>query len=193
MNKSESIDELAAALAKAQGSINDAVKSASNPYFKSKYADLAAVRAAVREPLTSNGLAISQIAASNDQAAIVETVLMHSSGQWVSGVLAIPVTKRDAQGYGSAISYARRYGLMAILGMASDDDDDANSAVGIAPQTDGANQALLDEAKKKAQEGKQSLTEWWKSLPQDKRKQFRADQLSELKAIAEGANGTAVA
>jgi ERF superfamily len=193
VNKSESIDELAAALAKAQGSINDAVKSASNPYFKSKYADLAAVRAAVREPLTSNGLAISQIAASNDQAAIVETVLMHSSGQWVSGVLAIPVTKRDAQGYGSAISYARRYGLMAILGMASDDDDDANSAVGIAPQADGANQALLDEAKKKAQEGKQSLTEWWKSLPQDKRKQFRADQLSELKAIAEGANGTAVA
>lgn len=188
MQKSEAINELATALAKAQGAIDDAKKTNINPHFKNRYADLASVRAAIREPLAANGLSISQIASSNEQAAIVETVLMHTSGQWIAGVLALPVTKKDAQGYGSAISYARRYGLMAMLGMASDEDDDGNAATekpsSVDPET-------FAKAADIAKTGKDNLTDWWKKLPKKDRDTFTTEQIAKLKAIAEEASGTA--
>lgn len=124
MNKSESIASLAKALAIAQGQMGGAVKGKANPFFKSVYADLSSVVDAIREPLTNNGLSFVQVTHPSERnEIIVETVLMHESGEWLSGTLAMPVSKTDAQGFGSAITYAKRYGLQGLLGVPSEDDD----------------------------------------------------------------------
>jgi hypothetical protein len=128
MKMSDTIAEIATALAKAQGMMEDASKDALNPHFKSKYADLAAVRAVIREPLAVNDLALVQPARLYDGEVEVETMLLHKSGEYLAETLRMPVGKRDAHGVGSAISYARRYGLMSLLGLAADDDD-GNAAV----------------------------------------------------------------
>ena len=98
MNTSEEIHELATALSKAQGEIEDAAKGAENPYYKSKYADLAAVRGVIREPLAKNGLSIVQNPATVQGGVEVETILLHSSGQYMSSKLFMPVAKIDAHG-----------------------------------------------------------------------------------------------
>ncbi len=124
MNKSESIKELATALAKAQRSMGGAKKDSSNPFYKSTYSDLSSVVTAIREPLSSNGLSFIQATEPSDKDEIrVITMLMHESGEWLSSTIAIPVSKADAQGYGSAITYAKRYGLQGLLGVPSEDDD----------------------------------------------------------------------
>lgn len=134
MNKSENINELALALSKAQASMNNAKKDSKNPFFKSSYADLASVWDAAREPLSSNELAIMQTTIPSDKdEVIVETILAHSSGQWISSVLALPVSKADSQGYGSALTYARRYGLSSMVGVAPAEDD-GNAATAAAPK-----------------------------------------------------------
>lgn len=134
MDKSESLNMLAAAMAKAQGAIKGALKDADNPFFKTKYADLASVVEAIRGPLSTNGLSYVQIAHSIQDAAAFETVILHSSGEWLScGVLSVPVTKADAQGFGSASTYCRRYSLSAAFGVAPEDDD-ANAAAKAAPK-----------------------------------------------------------
>ena len=122
MPQSETIGKLAEALAKAQGTIRHAVRSAENPFFKSRYADLAAVWTACREPLSANGLAVVQTTVAGDAVTVV-TTLIHSSGEWVSGELSVLPAKRDPQVAGSAITYLRRYGLAAIAGVATEDDD----------------------------------------------------------------------
>ena len=143
---SPSIAALAAALAKAQGSIKAAVKGKENTYFNSKYADLAAVWEACREALTQNGLAVVQSPGEiADGRMHMTTMLLHSSGEWMRGDLAIPLgNKLDAQGYGSATSYARRYALAAFVGVASDDDD-GNAAAANAPANDKAKAPTLTE------------------------------------------------
>ena len=125
MNKSDSIAALAAALAKAQGTMKGAVKDSANPFFKSKYADLASVVEAIRSAFSANGLSYIQTIQPSDRDEVrVETMILHSSGEWIScGVLALPVSKVDAQGYGSALTYARRYSLSAAVGVAPEDDD----------------------------------------------------------------------
>jgi hypothetical protein len=123
MTKSDTINELAAALSAAQGEMRDAAKDASNPFFKSNYADLASVREAVRETFHKHGLAVSQVFNRDDHGVVVETVLMHKSGQWLCGGLSIKPVKDDPQGIGSAITYARRYSLQAVAGIAAEDDD----------------------------------------------------------------------
>jgi hypothetical protein len=137
MNKSESIAGLAAALAKAQGAMKGAVKDSANPFFKSKYADLASVVEAIRAAFSSNGLSYVQTVQSSELDEVrVETMILHSSGEWIScGVLALPVSKNDAQGYGSALTYARRYSLSAAVGVAPEDDD-GNAAVAAKPTVD---------------------------------------------------------
>ena len=137
MNKSESIAGLAAALAKAQGAMKGAVKDSANPFFKSKYADLASVVEAIRAAFSANGLSYVQTVQSSDLDEVrVETMILHSSGEWIScGVLALPVSKNDAQGYGSALTYARRYSLSAAVGVAPEDDD-GNAAVAAKPTVD---------------------------------------------------------
>lgn len=129
MNKSETIGELAKALATAQGEIENASKNAKNPHFKSNYADLAEVINTVRPIMSKHGISISQFPAFEGGLASVETIVMHTSGEWMSGISSAPVTKQDAQGVGSAITYLRRYSLAAIAGIAQEDDD-GNNAVG---------------------------------------------------------------
>lgn len=135
MRTSESINEIAAALAKAQGAIEGAVKGKENPHFRSKYADLGAVWDACREHLSKNGIAVVQpinVVESPDRTAAVQVVLtrlVHGSGQWIEdGGTPLLLSKQDMQGLGSAITYARRYGLMSMVGIAPEDDD-GNAAV----------------------------------------------------------------
>lgn len=123
MNKSESIKEIATALNKAQAEMSGAKKSANNPFFKSKYADLGAVVEAIKVAFADNGLSYSQFPIFLDGKVGVETILMHSSGEWLSSELYLPMTKQDPQAAGSAITYARRYALQAIAGIPSEDDD----------------------------------------------------------------------
>lgn len=146
--RSESIAKLAAALSKAQGKIEAASKDRSNPFFGSKYADLANVWDVCREPLAENGLAVIQLVLSParidaglyETRAIVETILAHESGEWISGTISLPVLgpelkgggrgEVNAQSYGSAITYARRYSLAAMVGVYQDDDDGSQVGTG---------------------------------------------------------------
>ena len=131
MNRSEQINELAGALALAQAELENATKSSNNPHFKSKYADLAEVLNTVRPVLAKHGLSFVQFPgyAHEPKVVAVETILMHKSGQFISGTVAAPVSKPDAQGVGSAITYCRRYSLAAVVGIAQEDDD-GNEASG---------------------------------------------------------------
>ena len=125
MLKSEQINELAAALAKAQGQIEGAKKSSSNPFFKSKYADLAECWNTCREALTANEISVIQMPEEiNENGRLnITTMLAHSSGQYISSTLTMTVTKLDPQAIGSAITYGRRYALAAMVGLAQEDDD----------------------------------------------------------------------
>ena len=119
-----SFNKVAAALVKAQKEFGPALKSSSNPHFKSRYADLAACVEAVIDALNNNGIALTQRVSPCDDGVIVETVFIHESGEIINcGQLHVPATKQDAQGYGSALTYARRYSLMAACGIAPEDDD----------------------------------------------------------------------
>lgn len=133
MNKSEQINELAAALAKAQGKIKGAIKDSINPHYKSKFADLDGCWDVAREPLSSNGLSIIQLAGSSDGRVVVTTMLAHSSGQWIASDLCLPVAQATAQAIGAAITYGRRYGFCAMVGV-TQEDDDGNSASRAVPQ-----------------------------------------------------------
>lgn len=125
MKHSESIKEIAAALSKAQGAMAGAKKDSENPHYKSKYADLASIVEAIKKPLAENGLSYMQFPCTNEKDEVgVETLLMHSSGEWIGGdAFFVPVSKSDAQGFGSALTYCRRYSLAAACGVAPDDDD----------------------------------------------------------------------
>ena len=124
MNRSETIGQLATALAKAQGMMKAAVKDSTNPYFKQNYASLAAVWDAIREPLTKNELSVSQIINTLEDGFIkLETILMHSSGEYLISTMILKPAEITAQAYGSVISYMRRYSLSAIVGGYAEDDD----------------------------------------------------------------------
>lgn len=115
---------IATAMVKAQKEFGPALKSSTNPYFTSKYADLAACVEAVIDALNNNGIALIQKCHESDTGVNVETLLLHESGESLScGVLHVPASKQDPQGYGSALTYARRYSLMAACGIAPEDDD----------------------------------------------------------------------
>jgi hypothetical protein len=116
--------QIAQALVKAQKAFAPALKTANNPHFKSRYADLAACVEAVIDALNNNGIVLLQQTHECADGVMVETVLIHESGEQISGgKLHVPATKHDAQGYGSALTYARRYSLMATCGIAPEDDD----------------------------------------------------------------------
>lgn len=121
MNKSESIGKLAEALSKTQGTIKGAIKDSKSHF--GTYSDLASVWEACREQLAENHLSVVQTPCDNDLGISVETILMHSSGEWISNVLTIPVDKNNAHGVGSALTYARRYSLSAMVGIAPMEDD----------------------------------------------------------------------
>jgi hypothetical protein len=132
---SDSIKELATALAKAQGELMGAKKDTANPFFKSKYADLASIVEALKACFPKYGLAYVQTICTSEDGVGVETLLTHSSGEWVkSDPFYLPVNKADAQGFGSCATYARRYSLAAIAGVAPEDDD-GNAAAKAPPTT----------------------------------------------------------
>lgn len=123
MERSEQINELALALSCAQGVMLPASKDSLNPFFKSKYADLAAVWEVCKEPLYKNGLSVTQHPNSEGNIVTIETMLLHKSGQWMGSKLSMISKDTTPQGIGSCITYARRYSLSSILGIASEDDD----------------------------------------------------------------------
>ena len=121
--------QVSAALVSAQRSFGPALKSSTNPHFKSKYADLGACVDAVIGALNANGIALVQKQHPSEGGVAVETLFVHESGEVFSaGTISVPAAKQDPQGYGSALTYARRYGLMAACGIAPEDDD-GNAAV----------------------------------------------------------------
>ena len=128
MNRSDSIANLAKALALAQPHISNPALDAVNPHFRSRYATLAAHIAAVRAPLAAQGISVVQSTRIDvPGAVVVVTSLIHSSGEWISSELALP-SGLTPQTYGSALTYARRYALAALCGIVGDEDDDANAA-----------------------------------------------------------------
>ena len=207
MKMSEEISALAAALSKAQSSIEDATKGTENDYFKSKYADLSAVRDTIRKPLAENELSIAQFPTTAPNGVSVETVLMHSSGQYMSASVWVPISKMDAHGIGSGITYARRYGLMSLLCLASEDDD-GNAAVNTGPApvkaavkgnapapkkelpqeappqvSEEEMKAAMDEGQERAATGSQSLRAWWARLPLNIRSAMPSEFVASLKLI----------
>jgi ERF superfamily len=129
MQASEQIDELATALARAQGEITGALKDSANPFFKSKYSDLASCWDACRAALSKNGLAVTQFPMTDPTGTYLVTSLLHSSGQWMRSNFALNPKDDSSQAVGSAITYARRYALCAVVGVAQIDDD-GNAASG---------------------------------------------------------------
>jgi hypothetical protein len=123
MKSSELINELANALCNAQGQMGGAVKDSSNPFFKSKYADITSVIKAIKQPFSDNGLSYTQFPISNEHGVGVSTRLMHVSGQYLEMEYTLPTVKKDPQSSGSAITYARRYALQSIAGIPVADDD----------------------------------------------------------------------
>jgi hypothetical protein len=123
MRRSDNINDLAAALAKAQAEMRPAAKDAVNPHFKSKYADLASVLDAIRDPFAKHGLSLTQHPVTDGERVAVITMLLHSSGQFLESELTMTPQQKTPQSVGSAITYARRYAAMAVAGLAADDDD----------------------------------------------------------------------
>jgi hypothetical protein len=197
MKMSETISLLATALSKAQGEIDDATKKGINPAFRSKYADLAAVRGVIREPLATNDLSVVQFPRTIQGGVEVETMIVHKSGEFMSETLFMPVNKYDAHGIGSGITYARRYGLMSILCLAADDDD-GNAAVEKAPAKEAAPvakklskeeiAAVAAAAMGAAAQGTPALTAWWKTATKDQRSALDAEAISDLKEMAQNAD-----
>src|ERR1700743_995264 len=132
MSQSELINELAAALSKAQGEMQAAIKDKINPFYKSSYADLGSVWDVARPVLSKYGLCVMQTTELNAERnqIIMVTTLAHTSGQWVKSYLPLNPAKNDSQGVGAAITYLRRYSLSALVGVVCDDDDDGETSVG---------------------------------------------------------------
>jgi hypothetical protein len=167
---SEKIDLLAGALVRVQGEMGTIPKDSRNPFFNSNYADLATVSGIIIPLLSKNGLSVSQICGTSEKTGVVvsrwkdgksgkeieesvpylslkiTTILMHESGQWISGEMESPIAKNDPQGIGSAITYARRYSLMAVVAAVADEDDDGNRG-SVPPHTPAPQKAPAPEKK----------------------------------------------
>lgn len=194
MERSDAINELAAALAKAQGAIQGAVKDSVNPAFKSKYADLAAVWDACRRPLADNGLSIAQLPAVDTETGRVSvtTILLHASGQYISTTFSIRPGKDDAHGIGSAVTYARRFSLAAMVGVAPEDDDgNAAAAKTQAPARATApegHQDWRDNMTAAADSGTTALQKAWTESSPTHRTYAGQDFIAALKARAAAAD-----
>jgi len=158
------------ALAAAQSEMSRAAKDSSNPHFKSSYADLASVMRACMGPLNRHGIAVMQPTGEDEHGRHVKTILVHESGQTAECSVPLIIAKNDMQGYGSAVTYARRYGLMSMAGVAADDDD-GNAAAKAAPTDVVERRASRPDAAKTAAdslgraETLDMLKEIWKGLP----------------------------
>lgn len=196
MNTSETTNEIAAALAKAQGKMAGASKDSANPFFKSKYADLASVREAVKGPFSENGIAYVQSPSTLGAVVSVETMLLHTSGQWIRGEVSCTAKDDSPQAVGSAITYLRRYALQSFAGIAPEDDDAeaaqgrsngrSTTAAPIATAPKGYDDWLIDLGSA-ADEGTDRLKAAWKAARQEYRDHLtRTDpkRLDAMKAAA---------
>ena len=129
MTHSELLNDLATALSAAQADFKAVDKDSVNPFFKSKYAGLPEVVKTASPIITKHGLSVMQTMGFDGENDTLTTMLLHNSGQWVSDTMRLHLSKEDAQGHGSATTYARRYSYMSILGLVAEEDDDGNSAV----------------------------------------------------------------
>ena len=163
-------DKLMAALAKMQGELTMAKKDSDNPYFKSKYADLATCINTAKKPMADNGLSVSQHCGFDGSYVRCVTVLGHASGQYMTSTCVIPVTKKDAQGVGSAITYARRYSFSAVIGL-SQDDDDGNWATN----------KDVDKKQKQEQEKQKAMAENQKKLDEEENYRIITEDNIEVK------------
>jgi len=161
MNKSETIGALAKALVQAISEMENASKNSVNPHFKSKYADLAEVIATTKPTLQKYGLAVAQFPCFEGGAVGVETIILHDSGEWMSGTAYSPIPKQDPQAVGSAITYLRRYSLAAVCGLTQEDDDGNAATKPKAPKVEPKpapptikeyNELLADAARKKGKD-----------------------------------------
>jgi hypothetical protein len=179
-----SMAHLGGALAKAQGAMQNAKKDQANPYYNSRYTDLAGVWDVIRKPLSDNGLCVIQRATTGKGSVTVVTTLLHESGESISDTLVLPTAQETAQGYGSAITYARRYSLACVCGVASEADDDGNAASNVkSPATQKYEQR---QAQKQAQAKTPALSE---QMPERKmpaiQDEATADLHGRIKALLE--------
>jgi ERF superfamily len=181
--RSETVALLFTAMSKAQGQMEMASKDADNPFFHSKYADMASVVGVIRKPFADNGLFFMQFPNATDEGIEVTTLIGHESGEWVESVLALPTMKIDPQGYGTAITYCCRYAIRSIAGVAPEEDDGnkATESAGKARET--ALKILNDAAPK----GVEAFEEAFKALPPEARKLVQRD----LPTIREKISGQA--
>lgn len=129
INKSTPCAAVLSAFTKASTMVDIAIKNATNPHLKNRYADLGSVQDACAKALEKNGLAVMQCPVPGDDGRLhMETMLVHESGEWISSELVMPLPKADPQGYGSALTYARRYALAAMMGVTQDDEDGARAS-----------------------------------------------------------------
>lgn len=128
MTRSDEIGELASALSAAQAEFTAVPRDSVNPFFRSKYASLATVIKSASPILTKHGLAVTQLIGMAEGGDTLTTWLLHKSGQFICETMRLHLTKMDAQGQGSATTYARRYSYMAVLGLVADEDDDGAGA-----------------------------------------------------------------
>lgn len=178
MQQSESINKLAMALVKAQAEMGGAVKDAKNPFFKSNYADLTSVIKTIKEPFANNGLAYVQFPVHGEQSAGIVTRLMHESGEWLEQEYLMPLTKMDSQAFGSILTYARRYALVAMAGIPTVDDD----AEGAMMRVDKVDQATQDK-----------IVELIKTTESDLPKFLRAFQVSAIDKLTSAQADKAIA
>ena len=197
MQKSDDIKELATALSKAQGEIKGALKDSSNPFFKSKYADLASVWEAFRQPFSKNGLSLVQLPSMSEDRVSVESVLLHSSGQWISEVLTASPKDTSPQAVGSTITYLRRYGAQSIAGVCPEDDDGNAASVAGMPNAPKANltnvqksQVHADSLKYLEQGDEIGLKETWDGWDADQKTvlwaMFNSEQRTAMKKMMSG-------
>lgn len=189
---SPTLAKLAEALSKAQGEMEGARKGNVNPHFKNKYADLASIWDACREPLSKHGLSVVQPVTSSGPTVTVTTILLHASGEFLSSDLTMTPQQATPQGVGSCITYARRYALAAMVGIAPEDDDgqaasqpEKPRAVAAAPE---GYQGWLDDMAAVADNGLDALKAAWSKSAAHYRKHLTehdAAAWERLKAKAE--------
>jgi len=187
------MDKIASALVKAQRAFGPALKDKTNPAFRSKYADLGACIEAVIDSLNANGIALIQKQHPQDGGVCVETVFVHESGEVFSaGLLSVPAAKHDPQGYGSALTYARRYSLMAACGIAPEDDDGNASAKAAQAAKLQQRAAWLEEQAMKLEscESISELGDVWKAAAKIMRAEKDDDAIATLEPVKDRMKAT---